>query len=99
MFAVLGLDSLRLSFKCTPEKFAELVELDDIDPSPYLGRYNWVKLDRLDAVRWEELRDLLRQSYEMIASKAMKKKAVSNKKAAKKNSSRLKSAKKNARKI
>jgi predicted DNA-binding protein (MmcQ/YjbR family) len=73
MFAVLGLDNLRLSFKCTPEKFAELIEDEDIHPSPYLGRYKWVRLDRLDAVGWDELRELIRQSYEMVAGKASKK--------------------------
>jgi len=75
MFAVLGLDNLRLSFKCMPEKFAELIEREDIHPSPYVGRYHWVKLDRLDAVRWDELRELIRQSYEMVEAKAPKKKA------------------------
>jgi predicted DNA-binding protein (MmcQ/YjbR family) len=60
----------RLCFKCTPETFAELVEREDIHPAPYVGRYKWVMLDRLDAVRWEELRELIRQSYEMVAAKA-----------------------------
>jgi predicted DNA-binding protein (MmcQ/YjbR family) len=50
MFAVLGLDQVRLTFKCSPEMFAELIERQDIRPSPYLGRYHWVMLDRLDAV-------------------------------------------------
>jgi len=75
MFAVLGLDKVRLTFKCTPEIFAELIERQDIRPSPYLARYNWVMLDRLDAIRHDELQDLLRQSYEMVAAKAPKKKA------------------------
>jgi predicted DNA-binding protein (MmcQ/YjbR family) len=74
MFAVLGLDNLRLSFKCTPEMFAELIEREDIHPSPYVGRYKWVKLDRLDAVPGDELEDLIRQSYEMVAAKTAKKK-------------------------
>lgn len=82
MFAVLGLDNLRLSFKCTPETFAELIEREDIHPSPYVGRYKWVKLDRLDAVRRDELQKLIRQSYEMVAAKtptnrSIKKRVVS----------------------
>ena len=72
MFAVLGLDRVRLTFKCAPETFAELIERPDIRPSPYLGRYKWVMLDRLDALRSDELRDLIRQSYEMVAAKAPK---------------------------
>jgi predicted DNA-binding protein (MmcQ/YjbR family) len=72
MFAVLGLDQIRLTFKCTPEIFAELVEREDIAPAPYVGRYNWVILNRLDALRSDELRDMLRQSYEMVAASAPK---------------------------
>jgi predicted DNA-binding protein (MmcQ/YjbR family) len=74
MFAVLGLDNPRLTFKCTSETFAELIEREDVHPSPYVGRYRWVKLDRLDAVGWGELQDLIRQSYEMVAAKAPGKK-------------------------
>jgi len=70
MFAVLGLDRPRFTFKCTPETFAELIEREDIRPSPYLGRYKWVMLDRLDALSNEELKDLIRQSYEMVEAKA-----------------------------
>ena len=41
IFAVLDLGSVpqRLSFKCTPEKFAELTEHEGISPAPYVGRY------------------------------------------------------------
>jgi predicted DNA-binding protein (MmcQ/YjbR family) len=70
IFAILGLDNPRLCFKCTPEAFSELIEREDVRPAPYVGRYKWVMLDRLDAVRWEELRELIRESYEMVAAKA-----------------------------
>ena len=73
MFAVLGLDHVRLTFKCTSEQFAELIERQDVRPSPYLGRHHWVMLERLDALENDELRDLIRQSYEMVAAKAPKK--------------------------
>ena len=59
IFAIVGLDSLRLCFKCTAETFAELIEREDIRPAPYVGRYKWVMLDRLDAVRADELEDLV----------------------------------------
>ena len=75
IFAIVSLDNPRLCFKCTPETFAELIEREDIHPAPYVGRYKWVMLDRLDAVRWDELGDLIRQSYEMVAAKAPKKKS------------------------
>ena len=70
MFAVLGLDRVRLTFKCTAETFAELIEREDIGPAPYLGHHNWVMLDRLDALRKDELRALIQQSYAMVAAKA-----------------------------
>ncbi len=66
---MLGLDNPRLCFKCTPQAFAELIEREDIRPAPYVGRYQWVMLDRL-----EELRELIRQSYEMVAAKVPGKK-------------------------
>jgi predicted DNA-binding protein (MmcQ/YjbR family) len=72
IFTIMGLDNPRLCFKCTPEIFAELIEREDIHPAPYVGRYKWVMLDRLDAMRWDELQALIRQSYEMVAAKAPK---------------------------
>ena len=80
IFAVLNLSSVppSLSFKCTPEAFAELVEREGIAPAAYVGRYSWVTVGRLDVLSWSELRDLVRQSYEMVAAKAgsgVKKKA------------------------
>jgi predicted DNA-binding protein (MmcQ/YjbR family) len=70
IFAIVSLDNPRLCFKCTPEAFADLIEREDIHPAPYVGRYKWVMLDRLDAVQSNELRELIRQSYEMVAAKA-----------------------------
>jgi predicted DNA-binding protein (MmcQ/YjbR family) len=78
MFAVLGLDQVRLTFKCTPETFAELIERPDVRPSPYLGRHNWVVLDRLDALPNDELKGVIRHSYEMVAAKAPKPRAKPN---------------------
>jgi predicted DNA-binding protein (MmcQ/YjbR family) len=72
IFAMLGLDNPRLCFKCSPEVFAELIEREDIRPAPYVGRYKWVMLDRLDAVSDSELEDLIQQSYTMVAAKAPK---------------------------
>ena len=72
IFAMLGLDSVpqRMCFKCTPEKFGELCESEDIRPAPYVGRYKWVMLDRLDALPAGELKNMIQQSYEMVAAKS-----------------------------
>ncbi len=71
IFATLSLDSVppSLCLKCTPEKFAELCEQEGIGPAPYVGRYKWVLLERLDVLRDRELNDLIRQSYEMVSAK------------------------------
>jgi predicted DNA-binding protein (MmcQ/YjbR family) len=58
IFVVPGPDNPRLSFKCTPEAFAELIERENIRPSPCLGRHNWGTLERLDAVGNQQLRRL-----------------------------------------
>ncbi len=72
IFALLNLDAVppRLMFKCDPEKFAELVEQEDVIPAPYLGRYKWVSFERLDVLPWGDVKDLIGQSYEMVAAKA-----------------------------
>ena len=72
IFVTLGLDNRHMCFKCVPEKFAELVELEHIRPAPYVGRYKWVMLNRLDALRDDELQELIQQSFEMVAAKAPK---------------------------
>ena len=46
--------------------------MEDIHPAPYVGRYKWVMLDRLNALGYGELKDLIAQSYEMVAAKAPK---------------------------
>ena len=69
MFAIMPLEGGRehcLSFKTSQEKAAELVENEDIDPAPYLARYHWVALRRFDAIPARELKDLLRESYELV---------------------------------
>jgi predicted DNA-binding protein (MmcQ/YjbR family) len=70
IFATLNLACVPhgLCFKCTPEKFAELCEQEGISPAPYVGRYKWILLERLDVLKDGETEDLIRQSYEMVVS-------------------------------
>jgi len=72
IFAMLSLDSVppSLCFKCSPDNFAELCEQEGIKPAPYVGRYKWVLLQRLDVLSDEELKDLIRQSYKMVLEKS-----------------------------
>jgi predicted DNA-binding protein (MmcQ/YjbR family) len=71
IFSMLNLDSVpqRLCLKATPDRFPELIEQEGIVPAPYVGRYKWVLLQRLDVLPTPELEDLVRQSYEMVAAK------------------------------
>jgi len=61
-----------LTFKASPEKFAELTERPGIIPAPYLARAKWVALETKDALSPDELRLLLRESYEMVVAKLPK---------------------------
>jgi predicted DNA-binding protein (MmcQ/YjbR family) len=81
IFALLAVDCVppTLCFKCTPEKFSELVEQEEIIPAPYLGRYKWVLLQRLDGLGEIELQGLIRESYEMVAAKVTKKRPARKK--------------------
>ena len=76
MFAVVALEpshGVLMSFKCTPEKFAELVERDGIIPAPYVARYHWVGFERFDALPDRELKQLLTRAYELVRDKLPKK--------------------------
>ncbi len=75
MFAVAATDHAaahRLSFKCTDEGFAELLEYDGIVPAPYLARARWVALQRFDALTDAELRQRLREAYDAVFARLTK---------------------------
>jgi len=93
IFAIVGLDNPRLCFKCAPDVFAELIEREDIHPAPYVGRYKWVMVDRLDALATAETRELIGQSYSMVAANAPKT-SKNTKKAVKSGGARQKRSKK-----
>lgn len=76
MFCVLSLEPASdhcMSFKCTPEKFAELVEQEGIMPAPYVARYHWVALERFDVLPERELKALLKNAYQLVKDKLPKK--------------------------
>jgi predicted DNA-binding protein (MmcQ/YjbR family) len=76
IFAVTVLEpghGVALSFKCTPEKFAELTERPGIIPAPYMARHHWVALERFDALPDRELKPLLTDSYRLVLEKLPKK--------------------------
>jgi predicted DNA-binding protein (MmcQ/YjbR family) len=70
MFAVVMLDPPnRVSFKCSPEDFAELTERQGITPAPYLARASWVSVENGEAdMPLRELCSRLKTSYALVIS-------------------------------
>jgi predicted DNA-binding protein (MmcQ/YjbR family) len=62
-----------MSFKCSPETFAELIERVGIVPAPYLARAHWVALETANALAPAEVKRLVRQGYELVLAKLPKK--------------------------
>ena len=77
MFCVMNLEPERgevlMSFKATEEEFITLQETEGIVPAPYMAKNKWVALERLDVLPADELRRLLRTSYELVFAKLPKK--------------------------
>jgi predicted DNA-binding protein (MmcQ/YjbR family) len=75
MFAAVPLEPARiwLTFKCTPEDFAELTERPGIIPAPYLARAKWVAVEKEEALSREEILRLVKNSYEMVFAKLTRK--------------------------
>jgi predicted DNA-binding protein (MmcQ/YjbR family) len=62
-----------VSFKCTPDDFADLTERPGIIPAPYLARAQWVALETEEALPAGELKRYLRKSYDLVFEKLPKK--------------------------
>src|SRR5712691_10882762 len=75
MFAATPLEpaSVWLSFKASPENFAELTARPNIIPAPYLARAQWVAVQTRDALPENVVARLLRDSYDMVFAKLPKK--------------------------
>ena len=77
MFCIANLEPAvsptKICFKCAPEKFAELVEVEGIIPAPYMAKNHWVAMVELDALRQPEIKELIQESYQMILAKLPKK--------------------------
>ncbi len=74
IFCILPLEPrpLVISFKCTPESFFQLQEIEGIVPAPYLAKNKWVSLERFSVLRDDELRDALATSYLLVWEKLPK---------------------------
>ncbi len=67
MFAIIDLDGQSCAFRCTPEKYSELLEIEDIVRSSHnMWKYQWVTTETLDALPDPDYRDLLTESYRLV---------------------------------
>lgn len=77
MFCVANLEPAespgRIAFKCTPETFAELVEVEGLVPAPYMARNHWVSVLDMNALRRAELEELIHHSYRLVLERLPKK--------------------------
>ena len=76
MFLILVLDGSVLDgiiFKCTPDEFDELTEIDGIIQAPYCAKRMWVKVQDLAALSGPELEARIRHSYDLVAAGLPKK--------------------------
>ena len=74
MFAIADLSpggstGYRLSFKCPPERAAELLELPGTAPAPYLAKHHWIALETFDTLPRRELEEALADSYRLVVEK------------------------------
>ena len=67
-----GLSPTSIALKCTPERFAELIEIEGIIPAPYMARNHWVAFTRENALRQQEIRELIEGSYHLVFNKLPK---------------------------
>jgi predicted DNA-binding protein (MmcQ/YjbR family) len=76
MFFLLALDGELIDgviFKCTPEEFDELTDIDGIGQAPYCAKRHWVRVSDLDALPAAELERRVRHSYDLVVAKLPKK--------------------------
>lgn len=68
-----GLSPTKVALKCTPERFAELIEVEGIIPAPYMARNHWVAFTEMNALRQPEIAELIQTSYQLVFNKLPKK--------------------------
>jgi predicted DNA-binding protein (MmcQ/YjbR family) len=76
MFLILVLDAETIDgvvFKCTPDEFDELTDIDGITQAPYCAKRHWVRVGDLDALPAAELERCIRHSYDLVVTKLPKK--------------------------
>jgi predicted DNA-binding protein (MmcQ/YjbR family) len=67
-----GMGPNKIAFKCTPEIFAELVEMEGMIPAPYMAHNHWVSVTDMEPFRTTELKEHIRNSYHLVLAKLPK---------------------------
>ena len=76
MFLIVALDGAlaeSVVFKCTPDEFDALTEIDGVGQAPYCAKRHWVRVADLGALPAAELTRLIRHSYDLVVAKLPKK--------------------------
>jgi predicted DNA-binding protein (MmcQ/YjbR family) len=76
MFLLIALDGSTIegvTFKCTPDEFDDLTEIDGITQAPYCAKRMWVCVRDLGALPTAELERRIRRSYDLVVAKLPKK--------------------------
>jgi predicted DNA-binding protein (MmcQ/YjbR family) len=68
-----GMGPSKITFKSTPETFAELVEVDGMIPAPYMARNHWVSVTDLQPFRQVDLKEHIHNSYQLVLEKLPRK--------------------------
>ena len=66
----------KVTFKCTPEVFAEMVEREGMIPAPYMARNYWVSVTDIELFRQPELKDRIKASYDLVLARLPKRTQV-----------------------
>ena len=74
IFVSMGLGSVpqNMTVKSTPARCAELLEIEGITRAAYVGRYDFITLERLNLLPDAELKRLITESYHNVRSKLPK---------------------------
>jgi len=65
----LGSVPVCMTVKSTPERCAELLETEGITRAAYVGRYDFITLERLDLLPDAQMKELIAESYENVRRK------------------------------
>lgn len=73
IYVITSLEDGRVSFKCDPEDFEELVARDGVFQAAHLAKKQWVSVVSLEVLPDPELRERIAKSRALVLSKLTKK--------------------------